>query len=122
MAYIETRPEAIKAIKQTIEKKWNPICMGCGEDHASCSLCDYDDATGDRDCQTCPLVLRYGKNANCCPPYTRLDDLTECGECPKVDCCDNVCPTFKDTPEEAEAMLEALVMLLPPEHRKEYGG
>ena len=24
--------------------------------------------------------------------------------------------------EEAEAMLEALVMLLPPEHRIEYGG
>lgn len=97
-AYIEERPDAIEAIKKAIDEKWNPICMGSVR-KVRCALCDMFP------CMECPLTQAYPKADNCCPQYNDWDNAFS-GE----------------NHAEAEAMLEALVMLLPLEHRKEYGG
>lgn len=130
MAHIEKRPEAIEAIKKCIDGKWNPICMGCGGDSPydiSCALCSV--MVG---CHECPL-------GEISPDDSCIDNNTEyskwyhassvfnCENCSKsTSCagtsfCNDHLPSIV-APEEAEAMLEALVMLLPPEHRKKYGG
>ena len=102
-AYIEERPDAIEAIKKAIDEKWNPICMGCTGNYADeieCALCELYDM----ECGECSL----GHSNNSCARGS-LNSYSAWAE-------------FGERPEDAEAMLEALVMLLPPEHRKQYGG
>lgn len=102
--YIETRPEAIEAIKKAINEKWNLICLGCNtEDLPVCALCMAYGMT----CKGCPLIKAYGKGRNAtCRCIDLFYSYNYRGQ----------------TPAKAEAMLEALVMLLPPEHRIEFGG
>jgi hypothetical protein len=108
--YIEKRPEYIVAIKKSIGH-WNDICLGC-ENKTSENECALCMLTG-VGCSACPL----GISGNICTD----DDATY----------DDYVFARSLTPEpfcsvgsatEAEAMLEALVQLLPPEHRKDYGG
>lgn len=104
----------IEAIKSSIRDKWNPICMGCGVDTGgdNCPLCKI---FINNFCEACPLAKKFNVDCfksssvyqrwNCSP----CDHDTGTAECP-------VCG------ERAEAMLEALVQLLPEEHRAEFGG
>ena len=101
--YIETRPEAIKAIYKAITEKWNLICMGLDVRHTvKCPLCEMYRGSG-RGCvgkKECPLDIA-GDN-----------------------CWDNK-STFSvnwGEPEGDKAMLEALVQLLPESERAIYGG
>lgn len=108
-SYTEERPEAIEAIKQSIAEKWEPICNGCltGKSEPDCKLCelyDYDH------CADCPLCKTDNGCKNSNSTWWGWADCKEDGF------------IIESSPEDSEAMLEALVMLLPPEHRKEYGG
>jgi hypothetical protein len=117
--YIETRPEAIEAIHKSISH-WNDICAGCESDYS---------ASG------CYLCLEYLE-----VPLSWLpESLFRCFGCP-VKKSGNNCYNKKSTwakyrnvasyhgycehssANEAEAMLEALVMLLPESERVVYGG
>ena len=121
--YIERRPEAIEAIKKAIDKKWNPICMGLVDEEPACALCEAYPASGD--CMRCPLGLAgMACNMHINNPYSAWDDENDCCNCLQTpsDCAYDCPELIYSSPEKAEAMLEALVMLLPPEHRAEYGG
>ena len=120
--YIETDPTTIEVIKRVIDEKWNPICMGY---HVliDCPLCLHCS-----DCDCCPLAIS-GNNCNeegsSWGDWDRAAKRLSCGhECNALNAS---CGDFSECPKnyapaEAEAMLEALVQLLPPEHREEYGG
>jgi hypothetical protein len=120
--YIETRKTWIKAIHKCIEEKWNPICMGCGDDpfaEYNCSLCKMDAS-----CENCSL----GKSGDVCAHKGSTFHIMymehNCDTCREnygvcIADIDDHCPQLVAI-SEAEAMLEALVMLLPPEERKRY--
>lgn len=112
-AYIEERPDAIEAIKKSIAH-WNDICYGyCGAiDSETCGLCALHG-----DCSLCGLFMAGNGCNKVGTPWKRYFN-SFCGGDYLVDMC--FCEV--GTANKAEAMLEALVMLLPPEHRKEYGG
>lgn len=107
--YIETRPKAIEAIKKSIAH-WDDICMGCEDDYYgdNCALCDEY-----FDCNNCPLFEVYGKCSSDGSPwanYWEAQDGRLLAYC------------SVNSANEAEAMLEALVQLLPESERAIYGG
>lgn len=102
MKYIETRPEAISAIHQSITR-WNLECYGCKKS-VDCGLCTLY-GNGSIGCPECPLEMKYGLACN--------DDGSAF---------DNWFRKKLGKHQDEEAMLEALVMLLPPKERKVYGG
>lgn len=115
--YIETRKTWIKAIHKCIVEKWNPICMGCVEDESPCNLCEKARKTSsaaqskwNRDyCSYCPLEMAGDR----CESHK--------GSWREWSLIANAWP-FEPAPAEAEAMLEALVQLLPESERTIYGG
>jgi hypothetical protein len=109
--YIETRPEAIEAIHKSIDH-WNNICVGCEDFHGSgkCSLCQkYDDDIDT--CAGCPLLLSGNHCYSASSTYKRF--IMARNNSPSHFCSEN-------SANAAEAMLEALVQLLPPEERRRY--
>ena len=114
MTYIEKRPKAIEAIKESIDH-WNDICYGyCGAiDSETCGLCVLYHS----DCSSCSLLMAGSGCNKAGSPWKRYFLCFTGGDYLLDECfCE------ENAANEAEAMLEALVMLLPPEHRKEYGG
>lgn len=107
--YIETRPEAIAAIHESI-MHWNDICYGeSGSVFArSCGLCNIYIGG---ECKKCPVSA----NDNCChDPMSTWDNYYFADHSPGFRC-------SIESATEAEAMLEALVVLLPPSERIRYG-
>lgn len=113
--------KVIAAIHKTIRRKWDPICMG------------YKADEGDDDCELCS-IMRCSE----CPFEAACDTGTyrawahhviqkHGGATPKEHlraACSRVifkiyCPTCA---ERAEAVLEDLILLLPPDERTIYGG
>jgi hypothetical protein len=131
MPYIETRPEAIEAIHKSIREKWNPICMGCVDREPDCALCGYsEDGNHIIECDDCPLSLAGHECYTVTDLYTTWKNeatiYDDCDLCPHNE--DNSCAVsdkgcpIKPAPAKSEAMLEALVNLLPEEERIRYGG
>lgn len=124
--YIETRKTWIKAIRKSIEEKWVPICEGLTTE-PNCELCEVAEVYADRynggECKYCPLAKRYGESCLCVEIYEKWDaaaSVIDCDECPSEPSnCSTRCPR-KPAPKEAMDMLNALIMLLPPEERKRY--
>jgi hypothetical protein len=122
MAYIETRKTWIKAIHKCIEEKWGPVCMGCDidiESSENCALCRKDNS----DCYLCPLAKSGNKCTSFSSTFMAVSDNCNCDKCDEffktTPCSERVeCPLVAH--DEAEAMREALVQLLPPEERKRY--
>ena len=89
-----------RLLLESIFEKWNPICMGCGEDlnSTNCPLCKgYDD------CLLCPIGRETG--------------LPDCDSTPYQDYfgypwCDVL------GAEAAEAETEFLISLLPKKYQK----
>jgi hypothetical protein len=121
MAYVETRKTWIKAIHKCIMEKWNPICMGCVDEEPDCALCKKAEHYRGY-CNICSLgKAKMECNAGGDNPYETYSDATDCDGCEQDEAeCDLECPGACSRPDEAEAMLEALVQLLPPEERKRY--
>jgi len=123
--YIETRKAWIEAIHRSITEKWNPICMGCFPDDYStshsCALCQMG-----ADCHICSL----GKAGEKCNDKGSLFyDVCEADGCDNCTDFFGECSNLIDCPYsailyavEAEAMLEALIQLLPESEHVIYGG
>ena len=105
-------------------EKWNPICMGYGRDALyTCALCEefHLKPTPDRTrgCYRCPLD-RSGNN--CERSFSSWKDYRAAYWAIFGDDDDERINRKLNSSEEAEAILEALVMLLPIKERESYGG
>jgi hypothetical protein len=112
-SYIEQRPKVIKAIKGSITH-WNNICCGFSNKIGAsyCPLCGMFLNTSDS-CSACPLGIIQG-------PCERLGSEFIKYRFAREGSGSRFCTV--DSAYEAEAVLKSLIMLLPPEHREEYGG
>lgn len=114
--YIETRKSWFPAIHDSIAH-WNAVCMGYSGcvDASECALCVREQPSLQFNCIVCPLK-RAGKG---CEPRRSLWDMyMRCF--PTEVFRSDECFCSVDSANAAEAMLEALVQLLPPEERKRY--
>ncbi len=119
----------IEALHKSIQRKWNPICMGDGVDNRSedCPLCKLILVDATSVCSPCPFTgvcsdgayndweQHFERNHSPCPERKSANMCDGC----ELDIVTIKCPTCA---EKAEAVLEKLVMCLPPEEREIYGG
>jgi hypothetical protein len=104
--YIERRPEAIEAIHKSIVNTWLPRVDG-GHGEYDNYICETGEDGCCGGCYGCPVYISTGLDCN--KPGSYFDNWYK--------------SSGADERKKASGeYLEALVMLLPPEHRIRYGG